>query len=700
MPATRVIKHLGHLSALEIENLKAALAASRRGRKVIVTKASAAKPPKATANLVYLAIAVLLELWRRWGLDRLFDALLPAGNTAVAPSAIVAALTLQRCVAADSKLSMERWFPRTALPELLGVAPETVNNTRIHRVLDGLDQCGLDLMARLPRLYTQRDGAFAALFLDVTDTWFVGRGPENAERAKTKEGFVRRKVGIVLLCNERGYPLRWEVIRGKESDKQSMTRAVESIRGLSWVGNAPVVCDRSMGNTVHIRRLLTTKVPFLTALVRPEFDAYSATIPHAAFTDITVEPRMSKKDRSKRASEIGELAQSAGMTKVDDKLYVLDLGIIERKGDNGASPTAAADDDADLIVHAVHLGRKMREAEANGRAESTAAAGRMFGLKKGAANKYRRLTKLSEEIQLAILDGKATGASLGELLAIVRSSDLEVQHQAFDDLLTKLAARGKPKRSGQNRPAHNTPPTPADAAPVRVRGVIYFNPEMFVDQRRGGQQRLRDIETFTRDLNLRLQSPRCKLTEAKVRAQVQNKLESFHLVDAYVVEVGKADNERLTLRVSLDESKWAHRRRYDGFSFLVAHPDLEHTAAELCRLYRAKDMVEKDFETIKSFVELRPVRHRVDAKVRAHVTICMLALLLERTLNDNLAGKPTAQRALEELATCHLNHYATRGDVAAYDVTVLNDTQQRILRALRLQRLADDDEVTDRISPR
>jgi len=47
---------------------------------------------------------------------------------------------------------------------------------------------------------------------------------------------------------------------------------------------------------------------------------------------------------------------------------------------------------------------------------------------------------------------------------------------------------------------------------------------------------------------------------------------------------------------------------------------------ELCRTYRAKDAVETDFQVIKSLIKLRPVRHRTDAKVRAHVTLCMLAL--------------------------------------------------------------------------
>jgi hypothetical protein len=702
MPATRVIKHLGHLSELELENLRTSLEASKRGKKVVVTRARVDRPPKVAANLRYLDLAVLLETWRAWELGEFIDDLLPVGDAVVAPSVVVAALVMQRCVAAGSKLRAARWFPQTALPELLGVAPSNFNNTRLHRVLDDLDQCGVDLMAKLPRRYVGRNGAFAAMFLDVTDTWFVGHGPDMAQRAKTKEGIVQRKVGIVLLCNERGYPLRWEVIRGKESDKESMTRSIQSISGLSWVGETPVVCDRSMGSTKQIRQLLNSKVRFLTALCRSEFSAYSDAVPHESFTELTVEQWSNAKQRKSQAMRVGQLAQSAGMTKVDDRLYVLDLGVIQRQEDSVSAEAQLppAGQTEDPVVEAMRLGRRVREAVASGQADSFAAAGRMIGLSsKGQTSKYRRLTRLSEDIQLEVLDGKARGTSIGELLKISEQSDFDLQRQAFEALLEHSAARGgkHPRHVSKQPPQQNTP---RDKTPVRVRGVVYFNPEMFVDQRRSAQQRLADIEAFTGQLNRRLQSSRAKMTKAKILAEVDRKLRGYELLEAYNAEVDEVDG-RFSVRVMLKQDEWTRRRRYDGFSFLVAHPETQqHSGQQLCLLYRAKDIVEKDFETIKSFVELRPVRHRLDAKVRAHVTICMLSLLLERSLNEKLGDHLTAQRALEELSSCHLNRYNTNGASDAYDVTELSDNQQAILRQLRLQRLAQTDEVLDRITPR
>jgi hypothetical protein len=704
MPAHRLIMSLGHLSPTEVGNLKTALAASRKGKRVIIARAPSRNPTRPAANLRYLDIAVLQELWRQWELDALLDDLLPIGDAVVPASAVVQALAIQRCVAPGSKSLAERWYPRTALPELLGVAPEHFNNTRLHRVLDSLDQCGPELMAKLPRRYAARHGAFAALFLDVTDTWFVGHGPQLAQRAKTKEGHIRRKVGIVLLCNERGYPLRWEVIGGRESDKASMGRMVSCIAGLSWVGDAPLVCDRSMGNTAQIQQLLKAQLRFVTALVRAEFSAYTEDIPHQAFSDFVATPRKTPKQMREQIARAGTLAQRAGLQKVDDKLFVLDLGIIERPPDRGVRLRAVdgQHDDLDPVIEAVRLGRQVREAVAEATVDSLAAAGRRLGLAKSITCKYRRLANLAEDIQQAVVDGKAKGVSIGQLLALEKLTDLDAQQQAFERLVQKAAHHPSRGRVGSPQPPCTA--QAQQAVPIRVRAVAYFNPEQFLEQRLGAQRRSAEIDAFVEALNQRLTAPRAKLTETKVLAEVERKLRQHELVEAYQVQVHRStrdDGQPGHFMVALQRraEEWTRRRRYDGFSLLVAHPEVHHSAVELCRLYRSKDIVEKDFETIKSVVRLRPIHHRLDAKVRAHVTICMLSLLLERTLGDRLGDAFTAGYALEELGPCHLNRYAGEQG-SAYALTDLTQTQDAILRKLRLRSLADDGDNLERITPR
>lgn len=700
MPVHRVIAKLGSPGDIAVLNMQQALTAARQGKSVVVARqpppgAAAVRPPKPTANLRYLDLAVLLEVWRGLGLDVMLDELLPAGDAGLRPASVVAALVLQRCVDPGSKLFATRWMPRTSLPELLDLAPSGFNNTRLHRVLDDLDGATTALMSKLPARYLERGGVFASLFMDVTDTWFVGDGPSMSERGKTKEGRVDRKIGIVLLCNEHGYPLRWQVVPGCQSDSRTMTEMLRSIAGLSWASDTPVVCDRSMGKTAHLREMVATRLRFLTALTVTEFDSYAQGIPHAPFA------LLSPTDAQHRAQDVeqaAQCAQTAGMQKVEDDLFVLDLGIVERA--DGEEPSLAAPSADDPTLTAMRLCRQIEELVAQGRHASYAAAGRAVGLRKSVVSKYRLLGRLSEQQQQDVLEGKAAGCSLADLLRVAGMTARDEQQDAFLALLA--APRGQPRKLAV--PAHSPAPPVATEAPIRVRVVAYFNPDRFVEQRLQAKTRLDRIHAFVTELNAKLSAPRSRHTERSVAAIMDRRLRQDALLDAFDVRITqRSSGTRQCFHVDavLDEADWSRRRRYDGFTVLVGHHELPQSPAELCRLYRAKDAVEKDFQTIKSVVQLRPVRHYTDEKVRAHVTLCMLALLLERALRRRLSATAfTPEAAIEELATCHLNLFAGEHARPVYTITHANADQRAILGALRLQHLADDDYLAEKITPR
>lgn len=697
LPVHRVIENLGPPGSVEVDNLRAALAAAKVGQRVVVARTPQRSlrplsPSRPSANLRYLDIAVLVELWRDWGLDELVGESLPTGDAEVHPAAVVAALTIQRCIDPGSKLYASRWMPRTAIPELLGIAPKSFNNTRLHRVLDALDAGTSQLMRQLPRRYVEREGTFGAMFLDVTNTWFVGHGPDMAQRAKTKEGLVKRAIGIVLLCNERGLPLRWEVIPGARNDSGSMMDMCRSIAGLSWLGDAPIVCDRAMGKTALIRDLLSTGLRFLTALTVTEFPSYSDAIPHAPFADFALGA-----DEAQNIVGAAQRAESNGLVKVSDNLFVMDLGIVERP-EGEERPVDSATDGDDRLLEAMRLCRQIKDNIADGRHGSLAAAARALGLRKSVATKYLQLGALAEDIQRAILDRRALGQPLARIIEIARLEDHDAQRTAFASIIETPARR--PRR--QRRPPVKSSCTPR--APIRVRATAYFNPERFVEQRVRAQKHLDEIRVFVAELNERLALPRSRQSRDQIVAAIDRKLRSYDFLGAYTITVEETrvgERKRYEAKVVLKPEDWARRRRYDGFTVLVAHPELPQSAAELCLLYRAKDVVEKDFETIKSVVELRPVRHHTDGKVRAHVTLCVLAMLLERILGQRLAGKYTPREAIELLATCHLNRYAhSDDDKAAYVVTETDAEQQAILRTLRMQRLVDDEELIERLTPR
>ena len=90
----------------------------------------------------------------------------------------VAALVVHRAVAPDSKLAATRWYGTTVLPQWLGLSGEQFNDSRVHRVLDRLEQCREALQEQLAPHLESRAGGFVVLFNDITQVAFEGRGPE------------------------------------------------------------------------------------------------------------------------------------------------------------------------------------------------------------------------------------------------------------------------------------------------------------------------------------------------------------------------------------------------------------------------------------------------------------------------------------------------------------------------------------------
>ncbi len=711
MPANRVIASLGNLPDCTIANLKMALAAARTGKRLLLpsekTAGLPAKPVR--ANLCYLGIAVALSVWHHWRLSELLEDLLPPGQSDVPLADIIAALTVQRCVAPASKLGAARWLPKTALPELLGHSPQRFNNTRLHRALGALEKVTASLQKRLPRRYQMTAGHCVAMFLDVTDTWFVGHGPELAQRGKTKEGMIRRKVGIVLLCNEQGYPLRWDVLPGKRQDGQAMSEMIAALEQVDWVGVAPLVCDRAMGKSVYVDNLARSGLRFLTALPVDEYDSYTDRIPHQAFAKL---PVRSDKDWGPAWNEDLERARKAarhsGLERLSDDCFLLDLHHIEKqKPQSGCAPRSSARSRVSP-AEVLRLAQRMKAELDTGEAISLADLGRRHGMQKANVTERVQLLNLAPEIQQAVLDGQAETLSYTTLKQIRRLPTPQRQRNAFEVALHKAACRPPERRAGVaargSAPAETQGKLPKRP---KLRGAVYFNPEMFVGQRRRAEAKLAAIDDFARDLNQRLAHPSSRRDEASVHAEVGRRLHRDNLTDAFEVTLTTYQRDgrsRFHVAIELKAAAWRRRRRFDGFCFLVGHPELAHTAAEMVALYHQKDAVEKDFQTIKSAIKLRPVRHRTNLKVRAHVTLCMLALLVERTLECRLAQADlpmTASAAFEELASCHLNRLMLPDTAEpVHTVTDASPLQQQILEALNLMPLLDDKEVAAKITPR
>ncbi len=93
-------------------------------------------------------------------------------------------------------------------------------------------------------------------------------------------------------------------------------------------------------------------------------------------------------------------------------------------------------------------------------------------------------------------------------------------------------------------------------------------------------------------------------------------------------------------------------KAYEG-KYVIQTEEANLSAVEAVTAYKELNEVERGFAHLKDLLEVRPVYHRWEQRVRAHAFVAALAFLLDRALEKklrhapNLLSSPLARRALE-----------------------------------------------------
>ena len=88
----------------------------------------------------------------------------------------------------------------------------------------------------------------------------------------------------------------------------------------------------------------------------------------------------------------------------------------------------------------------------------------------------------------------------------------------------------------------------------------------------------------------------------------------------------------------IDKAKIKTEENLDG-KYLLRSCDPHLTAEDIALGYKQFLEVERGWRDMKQVIDLRPVYHRREDRIRAHVILCWLALLLIR-VTENTAGQP------------------------------------------------------------
>ncbi len=193
-----------------------------------------------------------------------------------------------------------------------------------------------------------------------------------------------------------------------------------------------------------------------------------------------------------------------------------------------------------------------------------------------------------------------------------------------------------------------------------------------------------DRDKQTRDDTItRLEAELDRIAAARAKAKTVKASAAHHRAECALrdhVTLGRYVRQTKTGRLLIDRAKIKAEERLDG-KYLLSTSDPDLSAEDVALGYKNLLEAERGFRDLKSTLELRPVFHRVEHRIRAHVLLCWLALLLIRVAERQT--NQTWRRIALDMQRLHLVTL-TGPTGTAQHTTALTTPQREILTALRI----------------
>jgi transposase len=196
----------------------------------------------------------------------------------------------------------------------------------------------------------------------------------------------------------------------------------------------------------------------------------------------------------------------------------------------------------------------------------------------------------------------------------------------------------------------------------RQRYVIAYNPKQA------------ELDRINREQLLVRLSCELEVLNEKNKTRAQCKLLLHRSMGRYVKELKSG-------KLRIDKAKVKQDKKLDG-KYLLSTSDLHLSAEDIALGYKQLLEVERAFRTLKSTLCLRPVYHSRDDRIRSHVLICWLALLLVRIAEVETGQTwPTIRRQMQQQNLVDL--FGRNGRILQH--TELTQDQRIILKKLKIK---------------
>src|ERR1700720_3288380 len=239
------------------------------------------------------------ELWKRLGLDGFFEQAMDGEAAEVPWSRVAAVLAINRLCAPGSELAIEeRWYPSTALDDLLEIEEGKINDTRLYRCLDRILPHKTKLERHLKERYGALFGAeFDVLLYDLTSTYVEGAAEKNP---MVRRGYSRdhrpdcEQLVIALIVNNEGFPFSYETFDGNRTDVSTMETILRMVERKYGKARRIWVFDRGIVSEENLAAIRKRDGQYLTGTPRSQMKQLEAELLRDDWTRVRPEVEVKK----------------------------------------------------------------------------------------------------------------------------------------------------------------------------------------------------------------------------------------------------------------------------------------------------------------------------------------------------------------------------------------------------------------------
>ncbi len=240
-----------------------------------------------------------LELWKRLELDSFFEQAMDGESADVPWSRVAALLAINRLCAPGSELAIEqRWYPSTALDDLLQFDEGKINDTRLYRCLDRILPHKTELERHLKNRYGELFKAeFDVLLYDLTSTYVEGAAEKNP---MVRRGYSRdhrpdcEQLVIALIVNNEGFPFSYETFDGNRTDVSTMETILRMVERKYGKARRIWVFDRGIESEENLAAIRKRDGQYLTGTPRSQMKKFEAELLKDDWTQVRPEVEVKK----------------------------------------------------------------------------------------------------------------------------------------------------------------------------------------------------------------------------------------------------------------------------------------------------------------------------------------------------------------------------------------------------------------------